>query len=172
MNAELFLRNMRKKDVLSNNRIAVVLNSSAEVRDEVYSVTRSCHYKWNSGEELMRLKMECLESDDDYPFDYNCIDWAFDKVGLPKYNRDNGPYLPSKLRFNDFSDVCWIPSPRGGSLVMYLDKEKVNHWGVIEKITDDIYVNSKFGLGHVYRHPLGHVPIEYGDYAMFLERRR
>ena len=54
---------------------------------------------------------------------------------------------------------------REGDLVVYFDQEGITHAGVIRSSL----VESKWGMGHVWRHRLFEVPSAYGERVQFFE---
>lgn len=168
-------RRFRTDDVFSNNRAAVVIDSSVDVRRSAYRLGEALFSSGISGK-MLRSKenvvLEILDDKDNYPPHdsapyYDCRDWAFDKVELPHYTFRDGKHIADGLRDEDFSDIFWIPRPEKDAVAMYFDRYYVTHWGVVDDISEGVHVASKWGNSHVYRHLLCNVPIEHGDYVSF-----
>lgn len=110
------------------------------------------------------------ETQDGY---YDCQDWTFDRVGLPHLTYREGGLKAYELLHNDLPGVNWISDPEINSVVLYFryrgrfSPAKVEHWGVVSNLDGDIKVQSKWGKGHVYEHPLGMVPIYLGNCIYF-----
>jgi len=164
-------------DVFSNRRTAIVVPEGKDkLRVGIDRYIKECvDYPF-----LLPLlrpvgsKIIFLDHKKKYPTTYRCScecrDWAFDKVGLSHYTLREGWFCANELISRDFSDIRWTPKPEENSVVMYSDGgSRVLHWGVVEDVEDDISVNSKWGRGHVYNHPLWSIPSSYGDYAVFFE---
>ncbi|MCK4996936.1 hypothetical protein KAS08_01410 [Candidatus Pacearchaeota archaeon] len=168
-------KHFEERDVFSNNRNSILLSSSIDIRTRVDLFTcfldsqnglYSSLFKKPEGVELNLLEDASNYSSMGVPY-YDCRDWAFDNVGLYKYSWREGNDVANKLRFEDLPDIQWIPKPERGSIVMYFNLKNVTHWGIVDKIEEDIYINSKWGEGHIYNHTLDCIPMEYGNYAEF-----
>jgi hypothetical protein len=57
-----------------------------------------------------------------------------------------------------------IPNAQSGALVIYFDNGIVKHIG---RLVGEVRVESKWGVGHLYRHGLFEVPSTYGSHVGF-----
>lgn len=162
------------EDILNNGRMMLKIPSSIVVRDNL-----SClDMNYSSGFidlDYFRKKVEILGVnviDNSYNYNrrglYDCRDWAFDEVGLPQYTGRDGGGTADELMHNDLPGLSWVlPTPVEKSIVMYFDGDYPVHWGVVVGGNGKIFINSKWGDGDVYCHPLEIVPSFYGDYVGF-----
>jgi hypothetical protein len=169
-------RQFKTTDAFPNNRTAIIIDTPTDVRKSLrdlnnilFSSDNPCEILRNNQEGFV---LEILDNKDNYSAHdstYDCRNWVFDKVGLPHYTWRDGGNVVDKLMDEDFSDISWVSKPEKNAVVMYFSSFGVRHWGVVDDISDDIYVASKWGNGHVYRHLLCDVPPTYGDHASFFK---
>ena len=114
---------------------------------------------------------------------YECIDWAFNKLGLSsllvgnEFENEENQY---RLMSNQLPEVNWIQKPISNALVFYFDLKPnfdegyvdliTKHGGIVSEVNGRIIVQSKWGIGgDVYEHPVEMVPSHFGKYVHFFE---
>lgn len=105
-----------------------------------------------------------------------CFDYAFERVGLNDYRTVDGLRRMGRIIGKDLNGLAHVSLPDPGDLVFYFDMfrlrrlfmiNKVRHVGIV---AEDKRIDSKWGNCSVYRHLIGAVPPEYGDYVMFARK--
>lgn len=175
-------------DILNNGKSAIVIKGETSIRDKIDSTEK----KYKTFSELIKEFEEYdivpIDHSDNYPsylrldsFEdsyYDCRDWAFDKVGLSHLTFREGLCKANKLLEKNLPGISWIPSPEKGAIVVYFVVsywgsqvfKSVKHWGVVSEVNKRVNVESKWGHGHVYSHPLEMSPIRYGNSTYFFRR--
>lgn len=117
---------------------------------------------------------------------YNCVEYAFDLINLPDrirldvdcvYGQNQAPGTgvaprihPLGTAFVNFlierGVLQKVNCAGSGGVIVYLDKERVQHTG---KIQGEL-VRSKWDCtGHLWKHCIDEVPIGYGDKVRFFK---
>ncbi len=106
--------------------------------------------------------------------DYECIAWLYSddqqlcrllktnpRFPYPGFEEVDGPEIGSHVTYFGFALV-----QQGSALVPV--PQMPLHAG---KIVQDGLIHSKWGCGHVYEHSLDAVPLKYGTFARFFQKR-
>jgi len=169
------------QDVLNNSRPAFVITD-----DEVYTflLILMMDSRIKSIEDINadteKHGIMAIEDKALYPEsgekEYQCIDWLFNKIGMPQYTEKQGLMKLGRLLYEDTSDIYWIPEPEEGAIVVYFnpsDKPPVRpkHVGLVTEVNKKIIIQSKWSTEHVYEHPLETKSPQYGNAACFFKTR-
>ena len=107
------------------------------------------------------------------PHGYNCFMYALSLRHLSQNLVDIATRVEAAHPGSDFVvellDTCYLQEighaeARDGSVLIYFEARVPRHAGVFRQ---DGFVISKWGLGHVWRHPIFEVPSYYGDEVRF-----
>ena len=92
---------------------------------------------------------------------YTCTSYVFGKRKYVDWVRDNENYKHPE----GYSE---IGKPEKGDIVFYFHDGAPKHVGIYD---GDNMVRSKFGEGHVYRHPIALIPTFYGEPRFFRKNK-
>lgn len=88
---------------------------------------------------------------------YTCTSHVFSKGKYVEWEIENREYKHPK-------GYTEVESPQEGDVVFYFHGESPEHVGIY---VGDGKVESKFGIGHIYKHPTESVPTYYGTPRFF-----
>lgn len=175
-------------DALGNNRLAYKLTDNGMVRSYVDILAGNSPKNINEAKKKAKdLDVELIIPKTKFPdymrikgcvwttTYYDCGDFAFNTANLPQYTIINGNTDPGVLLHRDLPELKLVHEPEKGDVVLYFSNmghqlNFVAHWGIVTDGQNTPLVQSKFGRGHVYEHPLGLVPTIYGNGISFFRK--
>jgi hypothetical protein len=118
-----------------------------------------------------------LEKATNYPKDYYCNDWVFNKISIPEFTTQELKNNKNNHTLEDF--LKNVSSPSIGDVAVYLSINKkegmltkvFKHFGLVSNIGKDIKIDSKWSGGNVYRHNLEIIPANYGNIVSFYRKK-
>ena len=140
---------------------------------QILNQLASASFPWHDLEHALEgVDITPLHPNSDFP-GYDCITWAFEKVDfVPSLDFTHRNMMAGKV-----SGLIKRAKPKTGYLAAYYNKDQTNssgvfafdHMGVVFEEFGETYVDSKWGRGHIYRHPFKLLPEDYGTHVEFFE---
>jgi hypothetical protein len=157
--------------------------------DEITGYANSC---WNNSQIPEAISwfdkiaafsdIEIIEKrDPEEDYSYRCAEYAFTRNGndwfktlFKNYQNSKGLWTETETFLKEHGYIS-VDTPRPGDIIGYglvesIDFPKITvfeHFGIYE---GDGVVTSKFGTGHVFRHPWSKVPLKYGGHVAFFRK--
>ncbi len=188
VNKELEVWGMQFKveDILGNGRTGLIIEDKRDIRKEIqkklnmpYEVMSELVERFKDYQIRPVISSESFTSYlhplVNFEFFYDCQDWVFDEIGLPDHTHRESQVDVHSLLEQDLPELSWIPRPEKGAVAAYFPKnalieDAVCHWALVQEINGRIMVQSKWGGGHVYEHPLEMTSHLYGEFICFFRK--